>query len=181
MEIRRTLYRPLRIGLFIYDAVRMLIMLDLLIAVIPLGEEPRLRWFPYLVYAAPNAIFPLIGFFLLIRPGEYRPFTHLYLAGKTVSLAATLAWIAFSVQSIISSMSPGGEASIRAFFTSLLLSRDFVLTLRGVLLLLFLDAASLLGGRLLKKGLAPESSPQPPPEPPDLLPENTMPSGGGLP
>lgn len=174
MKIRSTPYRPLRIGLFIYDVIRMLIMLDLLAVVIPLGEEPRLRWFPYLVYAAPNALFPLIGFFLLIRPGEYRPFTRLYLAGKTVSLVSALGWILFSGQAVIASMNPAGEASLRAFITALLLSEEFLFFLRGVFLLIILDAVSLLGGGLLKKRLYS------PPEGQDILRENTIPSGGGL-
>ena len=158
-----------------YDVIRMFIMLDLLLTVIPLGEEPRLRWFPSLVYAAPNAIFPLMGFFLLIRPGEYRPFTQLYLAGKTVSLAAALGWFLFSFQALIASMSPGGEASFRAFITALLLSEEFLFFLRGVFLLLILDAASLFLGRVLQKRLYA-------PAPPEVreIPGEDPPGGGPL-
>jgi hypothetical protein len=177
MEIRRTPYRPLRIGLLIYDMVRMFIMLDMLLAVIPLGEEPWPRWFPFLVYAAPQALFPLMGLFLLIRPGEYRPFIQLYLAGKTVSLVSALGWTVFSLQALITADTVEGAASFRAFLSSLALSREFLSVLGGLLLLSVLDALSLLGGALLKKRLEAES----PAVPREAFGEQAVPSGGDLP
>jgi hypothetical protein len=114
-----------------------------------------------------------MGFFLLIRPGEYRPFTRLYLAGKTVSLVSALGWILFSAQAVIASMTPAGEASFRAFITALILSEEFLFFMRGVFLLIIMDALSLLGEGLLKKRLYS------PPKGRDILQENTLHPGGG--
>jgi hypothetical protein len=175
MEIRRTPYRPLRIGLFIYDVVRMLVMLDVLVARIPLGEEAGLRWFPYLVYAAPNAIFPLMGLFLLIRPEAYRPFTHLYIAGKSVSLVSALGWIAFPFRAALASNLPSEAASFRGLLTALLLYREWLFALGGILLLIVLDALSLLGEASLRKRLYPEVPLEPP-----VPGEAVTPSGGSL-
>jgi hypothetical protein len=56
--------------------------------------------FPWLVYAAPNALFPLMTLFLwrsFSRCGAYAP---LYTAGKCVALVSTVAFCIFSRQNM---------------------------------------------------------------------------------
>jgi hypothetical protein len=138
MNIKKSPYRPLSLVLFIYDFFRLFFMLELLIAVIPLGDAPEASWFPYLVYAAPNALFPLMGIFLLSRPGEYKSYISLYMAGKIIVIVSVFGWTIFSFQSILNSAFP---------------AREFI-TIFGFLFgLIILDAASLLANSQLKNKL----------------------------
>ncbi|MDR0689421.1 MAG: hypothetical protein LBG08_04015 [Spirochaetaceae bacterium] len=146
MKIEKNPYLPLRLAFFIYDFFRLLFMLELLIAVLPLGNTSTASWFPYLVYVVPNALFPLMGFFLLIRPREYKAYISLYLAGKTIVIVSIFGWTIFSFKSI---------------FTSTVSSQEFITILGFVLGLTILDMGSLLGSSLLKNKInrlaAPES------------------------
>ncbi|MDR0402337.1 MAG: hypothetical protein LBH35_01965 [Treponema sp.] len=91
----------LRLGILFYDCLRVFFLLALLAGVTgdlsgPGGMfqgTPDGMRFPYMVYAAPNALFPLMSFFLLIRPGESAAFIPLYTTGKAISLAAFAAWV----------------------------------------------------------------------------------------
>lgn len=56
--------------------------------------------FPLLVYTAPNALFLLAAFFLLVRFEEYTSYTYLYIAGKAMAIAANLGWFFFSLQKL---------------------------------------------------------------------------------
>jgi hypothetical protein len=49
-----------------------------------------------MVYAAPGALFPLMAFFLLIRPGESTAFVPLYITGKVISAATIAGWALFA-------------------------------------------------------------------------------------
>ncbi|MDR1109094.1 MAG: hypothetical protein LBL19_08675 [Spirochaetaceae bacterium] len=138
MNIKKSPFRPLRLVLFVYDFFRLFFMLELLITVIPLGEAPEAAWFPYLVYAAPNALFPLMGLFLLSRPGEYKSYSSLYMAGKIIVIVSVLGWTIFSFQSILNSAFP---------------AREFMTLLAFLFGLIILDAASLLANSLLSHKL----------------------------
>ncbi|MDR0760955.1 MAG: hypothetical protein LBF74_12760 [Treponema sp.] len=63
----------------------------------PPQAEPGFS-FPFLVYAAPNALFLLTAFFVLVRFEEYASYAYLYIAGKAVAIAANLGWFFFSLQ-----------------------------------------------------------------------------------
>jgi hypothetical protein len=52
--------------------------------------------FPYMLYAAPNALFPLMSFFLMIRFGSSRNFIPLYITGKIIGVASLTSWIFFT-------------------------------------------------------------------------------------
>ncbi|MFP3090571.1 hypothetical protein LQZ21_09620 [Treponema sp. TIM-1] len=161
MEINKPPYRPLRLGLLIYDLFRLIFMLELLITVIPLGESPEASWFPYMVYAVPNALFPLMAFFLFIRPGEYRGYVFLYLAGKTIVIVSVIGWIIFSLQRIL-----GSAGSLLE-----------LIRISGlVFCFIILDTASLVGTSLLKGKLYPK----PPPEPEEIGEGDTIPQERGV-
>jgi hypothetical protein len=82
-------YRPLRAILFGYEVVRLLVLIGLYTAFA--GAEGG-GAFPYLVFAAPNALFVLMSFFLLLDLAAYRSYLTLYRAGKIVTAAAFIAW-----------------------------------------------------------------------------------------
>jgi hypothetical protein len=156
MEIPKSPYRPLRFGLVCYDFLRLLLMLELLISVIPLGTSPEASWFPYLVYAVPNALFPLMGFFLLISPGEYKTYISLYMAGKFIVIVSILVWGFFSLSKV---------------FTSILSLPALIAPLGLVFCLIILDAVSILVSSTLKNKLYGESMPEGEGEPEELREE----------
>jgi hypothetical protein len=75
-----------------YDLLRLLGLLWILPALIIIPETMGGIGVPLAVYAAPNVLFPLMSFFLLVKPEEHRPFVPLYLAGKAVAIVANLGW-----------------------------------------------------------------------------------------
>jgi hypothetical protein len=87
----------LRFALFVFDCLRFSFLLNLLAGFIvsanPAGFEVEGLRFPYMVYAAPNALFPLMSLFLLIRLAASRAFVPLYISGKAIAAAALAAWI----------------------------------------------------------------------------------------
>lgn len=56
------------------------------------GDFNRLGGIPFLAYAAPLALFPLMAFFLWWNCALYRPFLNLYVAGKALGLVAVGVW-----------------------------------------------------------------------------------------
>jgi hypothetical protein len=62
--------------------------------------NPGVSPLPYMLYAAPNALFPLMTLFLLIRLEESLAFVPLYITGKLISLAALLGWLFFSIREL---------------------------------------------------------------------------------
>lgn len=87
--------------LFVYDCLRLFFLLSLL--ALSAGSSGGFlgisggAGFPFMVYAAPNALFPLMSFFLMIRPAESRAFAPLYASGKIIAAAALSAWIVLAV------------------------------------------------------------------------------------
>jgi hypothetical protein len=80
------IYRPLRVILFVYELLRLVILMVLgFTPVTPLT-------FPWPMYAVPNALFPLMALFLLLSPPVYRVYLPLYVAGKAIALSAALGW-----------------------------------------------------------------------------------------
>jgi hypothetical protein len=95
---------------------------------------------PYLGYGVPNALFPLMAFFLLVRPMEYRPYIHLYMAGKIIAVAANLGWLLFSPRDISLAIAMD--------------TADARLILGFTLILMVLDGLSILGASVLRARLA---------------------------
>ncbi|MDR2144230.1 MAG: hypothetical protein LBP29_07665 [Treponema sp.] len=102
--MRKASSLTLRLGIFFYDSLRIFFLLALLVRVTgdPSGPggmfqgTPDGMRFPYIIYAAPNALFPLMAFFLLIRPAESAAFVPLYITGKIISMAALAGWVLFA-------------------------------------------------------------------------------------
>jgi hypothetical protein len=118
------------VSIFIYDVIRLLGMLLILPLLAPPQAESGFP-FPFLVYTAPNALFLLAAFFLLVRFEEYVSYAYLYIAGKAVAITANLGWFFFSLQRL-------GPA----------LNENALKTLSALGFLLFLasfDALSVLG------------------------------------
>jgi hypothetical protein len=78
-------HRTVRTAVFIYDCSRLLFLLGLL-------PQNAGAAFPILVYAVPNALFPLMSFFLLIRLEASRAYIPLYMTGKILSISVMALW-----------------------------------------------------------------------------------------
>jgi hypothetical protein len=89
-------YRPLRGGLFFYELVRF----GAALCLPGLFEAFGGGTFPYLACISPNALFLMMALFLWLRPGEFRVYLPLYMAGKVLSILAFAAWCVFSVESL---------------------------------------------------------------------------------
>jgi hypothetical protein len=124
------IFRPLRAALFIYECLRLLVLIRVFSVLRPGGGE-----FPWLVYAAPNVLFPLMTLFLwrfFSRCGAYAP---LYTAGKSVALVSIAAFCVFSWQSV---------------FTGFFLRDPGVFLILGSLAFLLVgDLLSVAGGAVL--------------------------------
>ena len=97
---------------------------------------------PYLLYSAPNALFPLMAFFLLIRPREYHAYLSLYIAGKSVALSAALGWLLFFFLRLPDTWRIQGAG---------------ILILPGfILLAAALDSLTILGGMVMHNGFRGE-------------------------
>jgi hypothetical protein len=90
-------------AVFTYDCGRLLFLITLLMAYAAANQgaagffQGSGMIFPYVMYAAPNALFPLMSFFLLIRFTSSRTYIPLYLTGKGLSFFCTFLWLFFSL------------------------------------------------------------------------------------
>ena len=84
--------------IFIYDCSRLFFLVALLMFFLRPGLESGIAKFPLLVYTSPNALFPLMSFFILIRINYSRAFIPLYITGKSLSLLCMMLWILFSLR-----------------------------------------------------------------------------------
>lgn len=134
--IAMEVYRPLRAVLFFYEIVRLLVVLGLIVLVMGSGENSGRPPFPYLLFAAPNALFPLMSLFVWLRFSDYRAYIGLYVAGKGIVLAAALGWLLFSPR----------ESSPLSFITGW----ERLSIVIGLGLLLLADAGSIGGTVLLR-------------------------------
>jgi hypothetical protein len=133
------LYRPLRISLFLYDLIRLILMISLfsVFGLSLAGEETGV--FPYLVYAAAHALFPLMTLFLWLQYSAYESYIFLYIAGKAIGIVSIFAWIISSFQNILVSLAAGTEGT--------------PVIMGSALFLAAIDALSIWGGVLLKNKL----------------------------
>ncbi|MDR2069590.1 MAG: hypothetical protein LBP71_06950 [Spirochaetaceae bacterium] len=115
--------------------------------------------FPYLAYAVPQALFPLMTLFIWLRYPAYESYIFLYIAGKTIGIVSVFAWIVSSFQNILISIAAntGGTPVI----------------LGSALLLAATDALSIWGGAVLKKKLSRTRLPA-------VAADQDAPEGGGI-
>ncbi|MDR2182092.1 MAG: hypothetical protein LBN92_05365, partial [Treponema sp.] len=78
--------------LLAYDCLRLLVLLALFSLFNP-GPAGITASFPFLMYTAPNALFPLMSLFLLIRFEASRLYIPLYVTGKLIVLVCAAAWL----------------------------------------------------------------------------------------
>jgi hypothetical protein len=88
-------------AIFFYDCSRLLFLLTLLYTIQSTGLQMHISNLPLMMYSAPNALFPLMSFFLLIRSDGYGNFIPLYITGKVLALLCMLIWLFFVFQQII--------------------------------------------------------------------------------
>jgi hypothetical protein len=133
-------YGPLRMLLFVYEFFRLMVLLAVFAVLGPLyeisgGGEFSNPLFPYVMYVVPNALFPLMTYFVWIRLFLYQSYIPLYIAGKTIALVAVIGWGVFSFNRIIAALSIGARG---------------IGILGLILLLTVADTLSVLGGLLLQ-------------------------------
>ncbi|MDR3167209.1 MAG: hypothetical protein LBT93_04640 [Treponema sp.] len=133
------LYRPLRVVLFIYELLRLVLVVGITVGFMPPEENGMYYLFPYVVYVVPNALFPLMTLFLWLRLEVYRPYLALYMAGKTIAVVCAVVWAVFSIQTILGSLYIG--------------SIDSLVVLGMVCCLFFTDLFSMLGAGFLQSRL----------------------------
>ena len=134
----------MRFVFFIYDFVRLIVMIGLLVTFVQSVSSHDGDVFPYVFYAVPNGLFPLMSFFLCVNPGAYKPFLALYMAGKFLAVVSVFAWFVFSL------------SRISALFLE---DRRLVFVVAGTALLLSIgDALSVLGGAVVQKHI-PDAAP----------------------
>jgi hypothetical protein len=124
-------YRSLKVSILIYDLLRLFGILWILPGLMIVPEAEGGIIFPLFVYGAPNALFPLMGFFLVVNVEDYKPFTFLYIAGKAIAITANLGWFFFSLPRL-------PEALIANTLGT-------IFTLGFLLILAVLDALAVLG------------------------------------
>jgi len=78
---------------FVYDCSR----LAFLLFVLAVAPKPEFNFSP-VMYAAPNALFPLMSFFLLVRFDKSRPYIPLYMIGKALALVSLGVWLFFMLR-----------------------------------------------------------------------------------
>ena len=139
-------YKPLRFVFFIYDFVRLIVMTGLLVTFVQSASSHNGDVFPYVFYAVPNGLFPLMSFFLCVNPGAYKPFLALYMAGKFLAVVSVFAWLVFSLPRISASFVEDRRSIFIVAGTALLLSIG--------------DALSVLGGAVVQKHISDAAAPR---------------------
>jgi hypothetical protein len=90
-------HRPLGAGLFIYECLRLLILVFFLLFA---SLESAISG-SYTVYMSSNALFPLMALFIWLRPDEYSNYSALYIAGKLVFLVSFYSWEIFTLRDFV--------------------------------------------------------------------------------
>ena len=107
--------RLLKPALFIYECLRVIIIAAFMI------YSPGGMAFPWLVFAAPCALFPLMALFIWLDVCRYRVYLPLLSAGKIIGISSLLGW------SIVSRhFTMIGEFSGANIFEWILLGGDFL-------------------------------------------------------
>ena len=115
--------RVLKPALFIYETVRIIILAITLMFVLP-GESA----IPWLAFASPGALFPMMALFLWIDIRRYKPYIPLYIAGKCIGIFSLLIFSVASGRFTMINKFYGASVSAELIF----LSGD-LLALAGIL------------------------------------------------
>ena len=129
--------RPFRTGLFIFECLRFLLLVVLIIFFSrnsTFSGESGLggligAFFPFLVYMSCNALFPLMALFVWLNLDEYKNYLNLFIAGKIIIVVTFYAWELISTRQF-----PGEEniaKSMILWWGSAILSFADILTIWG--------------------------------------------------
>ncbi|MDR1307927.1 MAG: hypothetical protein LBK74_10190 [Treponema sp.] len=123
--------RTVRTAVVIYDCSRLLFLVILLAAFTGSGPAGLFRGMgrnlPFMMYAAPQALFPLMSFFLLIRLEISKPYIPLYITGKAIGIMCLIFWLA-------AAFGPAGEIP-RSMSWALFMGAADLGTILGMVLL----------------------------------------------
>ncbi|MDR0447540.1 MAG: hypothetical protein LBH07_02610 [Treponema sp.] len=96
--IRAKSLRLAPIAVLIYDCSRFLFLLMLL----SIYQKPESPFnLPLVMFTAPNALFPLMSFFLLVHFESSKAYKPLYIMGKSLSLLCIILWLIFTMHLIL--------------------------------------------------------------------------------
>ena len=87
------LTRFIKIGLFVYECIRILLLT--LILIIKGTEEGFLI---RILFTAPSALFPLMALFILLDAKRYKVYLPLFIAGKSIGIFLEALWSIMSIQ-----------------------------------------------------------------------------------
>jgi len=110
-------------GLFIYESVRIIILVLCLIFVLP--ETNAVSW---TAFAIPGALFPLMAMFIWIDITRYNAYLPLYTAGKCIGIFSLIAFSAVS-----GGFTAFDKASGIFLFAGLIFMAGDLLALAGIL------------------------------------------------
>ena len=85
---------------FIYDCFRLFFIMALLMLFLKPGTDHRALRIPFVMFASPNAFFPLMSFFLCIRFDASKAFIPLYITGKALSVLCAGVWVIVLFQAV---------------------------------------------------------------------------------
>jgi len=91
-------FRLVTAVIFVYDCSRLAFLISLLRNYLSTVPDSGSLTIPYMMYTAPNALFPLMSFFLLKNLSLYKPYIPLYITGKVLALLCMLIWLLFTLQ-----------------------------------------------------------------------------------
>jgi len=100
--------KPLGAGLFFYECLRLIILVSFLVS----GTfESAISGST--VFMGSSALFPLMTLFIWLRPGEYRNYITLYIAGKLISFVSFYSW---GIPSLVQKTGAAGGAAVDTAF-----------------------------------------------------------------
>lgn len=111
-----------------------MVMMRVCMTVAPAGGNTESSAFPYLVYVVPNALFPLMAFFLWLSLSYYKPYISLYTVGKIIAVVSVIGWSVLSFQTILTSLMQGTAGIVTAGATFMLAAGDVFSIVGGLML-----------------------------------------------
>lgn len=121
----------MRLVLVIYDVFRLVVLVFLIALFAGPRGDTFAGAFPYMIYAAPNCLFPLMAFFLFLEPRRYWAFLPLYMAGKALGVMAFISWLGFQAPLLRVNIAVDFPASLWYLGLSLLLFSADIGTILG--------------------------------------------------
>jgi len=91
-------FRLVTAAIFVYDCSRLAFLISLLHSHLSTAPDSGSLTIPFMMYTAPNALFPLMSFFLFNSLDLYRSYIPLYITGKILALLCMLIWLLFTLQ-----------------------------------------------------------------------------------